>query len=155
MADTFTKQERSRLMSSIRSKNTRPEIIVRSALHRIGFRFRLHQKNLPGTPDIVLAKYRALIFVHGCFWHQHEGCKSARLPKSNRGYWLPKLRRNVQRFKETKSQLKSMGWEVFVIWECETRSLNAIMLEELAQKIRGNDKWAINAKEASPLQTDR
>ena len=123
-ADVFTRQERSRIMAGIRSKDTKPEILVRSALHRSGFRFRLHRRNLPGCPDIVLKKYSALVFVHGCFWHQHSGCKRVAIPKSNQDYWQPKLLGNVKRFKENRIILERMGWRVFVFWECEARNAN-------------------------------
>lgn len=135
-ADIFTKQARSRIMSGIRSKNTKPEILVRSVLHRNGLRFRLHQKDIPGCPDIVLTKYQALVFVHGCFWHQHNGCQKARMPQSNQGYWQPKLLGNVDRFRRNKSSLQKIGWRVFVIWECEVENLDNIL--RLVKNIRGN-----------------
>ncbi len=134
MTDTITKRERSRVMSLVRSKNTRPELLFRSVLQREGLRFSLHKKDLPGTPDIVLKKHKALVFVHGCFWHWHEGCKNARMPKSNQEYWRSKLERNAERFKNHQALLSEMGWRVFVLWECETKNLDNIT--ELARKIR-------------------
>lgn len=101
--------------------NTKPEIIIRSLLHRLGYRFRLHRKDLPGNPDIVLPKYKAIIFVNGCFWHHHEGCPEGKIPKSNLGYWEPKLLRNSRRDSEGISALEQSGWRVLVIWECEIR----------------------------------
>ncbi len=107
-------------MSRIRSKNTGPEMIVRSALHRMGYRFRLHVRKLPGTPDIVLPKRRIAIFVHGCFWHRHPDCKYAYTPKSRPEFWLAKFRDNVARHDVVARQLADLGWTVLVIWECET-----------------------------------
>jgi DNA mismatch endonuclease, patch repair protein len=114
--------KRSAQMAAIRSVNTRPELAVRKALHARGFRFRLHRRDLPGKPDIVLPKYKAAIFVHGCFWHQHPGCKLASWPKSRPEYWAPKLTRNVERDAVAAVALEARGWRVLVIWECDTRS---------------------------------
>lgn len=122
-------------MSRIRSKNTKPEIIVRSALHALGYRFRLHNKELPGKPDIVLPRHKTIIFVHGCFWHKHRPCSIAKDPKSNQGYWEPKLERNTRRFAEVSGQLSALGWKVAVIWECE--ALNADKLPQRIQEIFG------------------
>lgn len=119
MADKFGKDVRSKIMRQIKDRDTIPEMRVRSFLHRMGFRFRLHARNLPGKPDIVLPKYRAVIFVHGCFWHQHPGCKHSHIPKSNKGYWKPKLERNVKRDIKHRQELRELGWKVIVIWECE------------------------------------
>jgi len=132
MTDHLTKKKRSWNMSRIRAKNTKPEIIVRSFLHRNGFRFRLHRKDLPGKPDIVLKKYNTVIFVHGCFWHQHEGCKRASIPDTNKEYWVPKLEKNKKRFEEVKKNLDELGWNVAVIWECETKNKNK--LREIVKK---------------------
>lgn len=109
-------------MSRIRSKGTKPEMTVRRLLHSMGYRYRLHRRDLPGSPDLVFPKWRKAIFVHGCFWHQHPGCRISRQPKSNRDYWVPKLERNTARDAEHQAQLREMGWEVLVIWECEVRS---------------------------------
>lgn len=119
--DRISPEERSRIMSHIRSKDTKPEKRLRSLLHRLGFRFRLHRKDLPGTPDIVLPKYRTVIFVHGCFWHQHPGCKKATLPRSNVEFWKNKLEKNIERDKEVEKKLIETGWNVIVIWECEIK----------------------------------
>lgn len=126
MADTVTKEQRSRNMSLIRSNETKPEVFVRSVLHHLGFRFRKNVKTLPGKPDIVLPKYKTVIFVHGCFWHQHEGCKRSTIPKSNIDYWIPKLKGNVKRDKEHRKHLEELGWNVAVIWECEAKTENAV-----------------------------
>lgn len=106
-------------MGQIPGRDTRPEIIVRSILHRSGFRFRLHAKDLPGRPDIVLSKFRAVIFVHGCFWHRHPGCRLAYNPKSNVPFWKKKFARNVARHIEVSTELEALGWKTLVVWECE------------------------------------
>ena len=118
--DRYTKADRSRLMSSVRARDTQPEIIVRSTLHRLGFRFRLHRADLPGKPDIVLPRLGKVIFVHGCFWHQHQGCPKAKRPQTNPEFWNAKLDRNIARDLENYAGLASQSWESFVIWECET-----------------------------------
>lgn len=117
--DRISEERRSWNMSRIRGKDTKPEILVRSLLHRAGFRFRLHSSKLPGKPDIVLPKYHTVIFVHGCFWHRHKGCKYAYTPKSNIGSWESKFESNVKRDAEVKSQLEKIGWKHFTVWECE------------------------------------
>lgn len=128
MADRLTKEHRSWNMSRIRSTNSKPEIIVRSLLHRMGYRFRLHRKDLPGKPDIVLPKYRTVIFVHGCFWHRHQGCKYAYQPKTRKEFWEAKFKSNIERDKMVFSKLQTLGWEVIVIWECEIKNrLNPVM----------------------------
>lgn len=108
-------------MRRIRKKDTKPELVVRRIAHRMGYRFRLHRSNLPGTPDLVFPRLKKLVFVHGCFWHQH-GCRlGAKQPSSNQDYWLPKLIRNVERDRRATARLTQAGWDVLVIWECETR----------------------------------
>ena len=107
-------------MRRIRKTDTKPELLVRRLAHALGFRFRLHRRDLPGTPDLAFLRLRKVIFVHGCFWHQHAGCRLARLPKSRPEYWLPKLRRNKERDEEACANLGELGWEVLVVWECET-----------------------------------
>ncbi|NJO33083.1 MAG: DNA mismatch endonuclease Vsr [Rhodospirillales bacterium] len=126
MVDCHTPSQRSHNMSRIRSAGTRPELIVRKIAHRLGLRFRLHRRDLPGTPDLVFPKHRAVVFVHGCFWHQHEGCRFAKLPRSRPEYWLPKLARNVDRDAEARRLLEAASWQVLEIWECETRNPPAI-----------------------------
>lgn len=119
--DRLTKQHRSWNMSRIRGANTRPEIRVRSMLHRMGYRFRLHRKDLPGKPDIVLPRHETVVFVHGCFWHRHPGCRFAYTPKSRTDFWQKKFKRNVERHTEVEAELHSHGWRVIVVWECETK----------------------------------
>jgi DNA mismatch endonuclease, patch repair protein len=119
MTDIVDKATRSRMMSGIRGKNTKPEIAVRSYLHRKGFRFRLHRKDLPGKPDIVLPKYKLAIFVHGCFWHRHKNCKFAYTPKSNRAFWNRKFRENLARDTKNLKALSREGWRALVLWECK------------------------------------
>lgn len=108
-------------MSRIRGKDTKPELAVRRAAHRLGYRFRLHRRDLPGSPDLVFPRHRKVIFVHGCFWHQHECCASGRLPRSRINYWHAKLARNVERDHEAVAALEGQGWEVGTIWECEAK----------------------------------
>ena len=124
MADTISKERRSWNMSRIRGKDTRPELIVRSTLHRMGYRFRLHRKDLPGKPDIILPKYRTVIFVHGCYWHRHKNCKLAYTPKSRTEFWRTKFQGTMERDKRNQLELKKLGWKVVVIWECEIPNLD-------------------------------
>ena len=112
---------RTHIMRSIRKKNTRPEINVRRILHAAGYRFRLHAADLPGCPDIVLPKHRSVVLVHGCFWHQHPGCRYCKVPRTRPEYWLPKLARNVERDSRSRALLKKQGWRVLTLWECETQ----------------------------------
>jgi DNA mismatch endonuclease (patch repair protein) len=128
MADVFSKEKRSSVMRAIKGSNTLPEVRVRSIVEKMGFRPSRLKTKLPGRPDIVLKKIRTAIFVHGCFWHFHKECKIARLPKSNKGYWLAKFRSNTARDRRNLSDLKKMGWKVIVIWECQTRKEDRIML---------------------------
>jgi DNA mismatch endonuclease, patch repair protein len=123
MADVVDKATRSRMMAGIKGKNTKPEILVRKALHAEGFRFRLHVKDLPGKPDIVLPKYRAVIFVHGCFWHGHE-CKYFRWPTSRKNFWQSKIMGNRARDMRSTNFLRRNGWKVNTIWECQLRKTN-------------------------------
>ncbi len=117
-------EQRSRNMSAIKSKNTKPEIAVRKLLHSMGYRFRLHRKDLPGSPDIVLPKYKTVIFVHGCFWHRHENCKYASTPKTRKEFWENKFKLNLKRDAEVQEKIKSIGWQSVVIWECELKEPN-------------------------------
>ena len=112
-------EQRSRNMSAIKSKNTKPEVAVRKVPHLMGYRFRLHGKDLPGSPDIVLPKYKTVIFVHGCFWHRHENCKYASTPKTRQEFWEAKFRENINRDKLNQENLSSKGWKIIVVWECE------------------------------------
>ena len=119
--DKITPEQRSYTMSRIRSKDTKPEMLVRRHLHALGFRYRLHSSKLPGHPDIVLPKWHMVIFVNGCFWHRHEGCKVATMPKSNVEFWQAKFERNVARDRKEHAALEAAGWHVIVIWECEVK----------------------------------
>lgn len=119
MTDVFSEAKRSYVMSRVSSKDTKPEKIVRSYLHRAGLRFRLHGPGLPGKPDLVLAKYRTVVFVHGCFWHRHKGCKRATTPKTRKEFWMEKFEKNKARDRRNSRQLKENGWHVIVIWACE------------------------------------
>ena len=117
-------EQRSKNMSAIKSKNTKPEIKVRKILHSMGYRFRLHSKDLPGSPDIVLPKYKTVIFVHGCFWHRHENCKYATNPKSRQEFWNEKFEKNIERDLQIQEKIKNTDWRSFVIWECETKNID-------------------------------
>jgi len=121
MADTMSKAERSRRMAMVRGKNMKPEVAVRKLVHGLGYRYRLHKKDLPGTPDMVFKSKKKVIFVHGCFWHRHDNCKLARLPKSRLDFWKTKLEGNKKRDEENQKRLNEMGWEYLVIWECEVK----------------------------------
>ena len=128
-------EQRSRNMSAIKSKNTKPEIAVRKVLHSMGYRFRLHSKDLPGSPDIVLPKYKTVIFVHGCFWHRHENCKYASTPKTRQEFWEAKFRENINRDKLNQENLFSKGWKIIIVWECEIKdkyfNLNRLFKNEI------------------------
>lgn len=119
MADVFTQAKRSAIMSRITGKNTKPEIVVRKIVHSLGFRFALHRRDLPGTPDLVLPRYRKVIFVHGCFWHGHARCRRATLPSTNKKFWHEKIGGNKLRDTSAKRRLQQTGWEVLVVWQCE------------------------------------
>lgn len=153
MSDVMNPEQRSRCMSHIKSKNTKPEIIVRKELFKRGFRFRINITKLPGHPDIVLTKYRTVIFVNGCFWHGHEGCKYFVLPKSNIDFWKSKIERNQKRDIEVQRELAKMGWHCITIWECQLKpnikdktlesldyTLNHIYLTDRCRKEYKNDE---------------
>ena len=132
MPDVVDSQTRSRMMARIRSKNTKPEMAVRRYLHRLGFRYRLHDKRLPGRPDLVFPRYRTVLFVHGCFWHQHAGCHLASTPGTNAEFWQHKLSGNQMRDARQTESLEAAGWRVLVIWECQVRDPSG-----LPDQIRG------------------
>ena len=138
MSDTLSQTQRSYNMSRIRGKNTKPEILVRKGLHARGFRFRLHNKKLPGSPDIVLPKYGVAIMVNGCFWHGHKGCRYATKPKANVEFWETKIARNQHRDEVTNAHLEALGWHVITVWECELRGKAeaASKLDALVEEIR-------------------
>lgn len=128
--DVISPEQRSRIMAANKSRNTKPELAIRRMLHAMGFRFRLHRKDLPGCPDIVLPKYKTVILVNGCFWHQHAGCKLASKPATRKEFWETKLSRNVERDSENAAKLAALGWRVIVVWECELQKSN-----DLAQRL--------------------
>ena len=128
MSDRLSPEERSAHMRRIRKTDTKPEIAIRKLAHGLGYRFRLHRRDLPGTPDLVFPRLRKIIFVHGCFWHQHSGCRLARPPKARPDYWQPKLRRNQERDAAARQALEAAGWSVLVIWECETPNTATLRL---------------------------
>lgn len=137
MADIVDAATRSRMMSGIKGKNTKPELVVRRFLHRAGLRFRLHDKRLPGRPDIVLPRHCAIVHVHGCFWHQHSGCRFAYMPASNRAFWQSKLGANAERDRRKDEALRALGWRVFTVWECEAGEAAALV--RLADVIRSGE----------------
>src|SRR6185369_11354952 len=126
MADKLSVERRSANMRAIRSNGMKPEMVVRRAVHALGYRFRLHRKDLPGKPDLAFISRRKAIFVHGCYWHQHPGCREGRPPSSNVDYWRPKLQRNVERDQQSVEQLTDKGWQSLIIWECETKDADAL-----------------------------
>ena len=138
MTDIMSRRQRSELMSRIRGRDTAPEITVRRIAHGLGFRFRLHRKDLPGRPDLVFPKHRAVIFVHGCFWHRHGGCRYAYTPKTRVRFWTEKFRRNVVRDRQQEAALRGLGWRVLVIWECETGKV-AMVERHLLEFLRPMD----------------
>jgi DNA mismatch endonuclease (patch repair protein) len=138
MADIVSKAVRSRMMSGIRGKDTKPEVQVRRFLHSRGLRFRLHDRTLPGRPDIVLPRWRTVVLVHGCFWHQHKGCRFAYMPASNASFWREKLGGNVKRDRRNVLALRALGWRVLHFWECETKSEHK--LAQLEGRIRKGGK---------------
>lgn len=134
MVDSLSTEHRSWNMSRIRGSNTTPERLVRSLLHRMGYRYRLHQKNLPARPDIVMASRRAVILVHGCYWHRHPGCRLAYTPKTNRDFWEAKFQENVSRDERQRRELEGLGWTVITVWECETKN-PPVLAEQLQASI--------------------
>ncbi|AOE65285.1 very short patch repair endonuclease [Pseudomonas corrugata] len=143
MVDIVDVATRSRMMSGIQSKNTKPEILIRRALHSRGFRFRLHAKHLPGKPDLVLPKYKAIVFVHGCFWHGHT-CRYFKIPQTRPDFWLEKIGKNQMRDQAHEASLLALGWRVLVIWECAVRSMKReksfLLIDLMAE-------WLINGNE--------
>lgn len=125
--DIVSPEKRSRMMAGIKGKNTKPELAVRKLIHGMGFRYRLHRKDLPGSTDLVFPRLKKVIFVHGCFWHRHPGCRFAYSPKSNAQFWLDKLEGNVRRDGQVVLALDAMGWQVLIVWECEVSDLPALI----------------------------
>lgn len=136
MVDTISEERRSWNMSRIKGRNTGPEVRLRSLLHRAGFRFRLHAKELPGKPDFVLPKYRTAIFVHGCFWHRHEGCRNATTPSTRTKFWQAKFDGNVERDRRNSAALEAAGWTVITVWECDLKADADRIVEQLSTEIR-------------------
>ncbi|HEY2860171.1 MAG TPA: very short patch repair endonuclease [Terracidiphilus sp.] len=124
--DLKTDPERSAIMRSVKQKDTGPEMIVRKLLYSLGLRYRLHRRNLPGSPDVVFVSKKVAVFIHGCFWHRHADCKRVTTPKANADFWRGKFERNMERDRDNEANLKAMGWRVLVIWECETRDLKKL-----------------------------
>lgn len=147
MADTVSPEVRSRMMAAVRGKDTKPEMAVRRGLHAMGFRYSLHAKRLPGKPDLVLAKYRAVIFVEGCFWHGHEGCPLARIPATRTGYWRDKIAGNRERDARTRKALDALGWRHLTIWECSLRGKGS----EEAASLAAAD-WLRSGKGSAELE---
>ncbi len=137
--DTLTPQDCSKRMARVRGKDTKPELTVRRVVHRLGYRYRLHGKELPGKPDLVFRSRRKVIFVHGCFWHRHEGCPLARLPKSRQDFWVPKLEGNRLRDARLQEEIMADGWRVLVVWECELKDREA--LARRLEAYLGPRKW--------------
>lgn len=136
--DIFYKEKRSQIMAEVKSKNTKPEILVRSLLHKMGYRFRFHRRDLPGNPDIILPKHKKVIFVHGCFWHGHENCQRSKRPTTNIEFWNIKLDKNIERDHKNISELKLLGWQSMIIWTCEIKEL--ITLKDKLQSFLGHNK---------------
>ncbi|WP_081032920.1 very short patch repair endonuclease [Pseudomonas coronafaciens] len=135
---------RSDIMRAVKRANTAPEIIVRQVLHALGLRFRLHRRDLPGSPDVVLPRFRTVIFVHGCFWHRHPDCRYTTTPKTRLEYWLPKFAANIERDLRKEAQLQALGWRVLLVWECETKQR-----EELTQRLRHELKLSEAAQDGA------
>jgi DNA mismatch endonuclease (patch repair protein) len=139
--DVFSKRKRSEIMRAVHGTDTAPEKNLRSMLHRAGYRFRKNVKTLPGKPDVVLPKYKTVIFVHGCFWHQHEGCPESVIPWARRDYWEPKLQRNAERDRLNVEQLQQSGWRVYTVWECELRPR---LFQNTIDKLISSLRWLRN-----------
>ena len=153
-ATTETDEKRSAIMSSVRGGDTRPELILRCGLHRMGFRFKLNNKHLPGRPDLVFPKYGAAVFVHGCFWHRHEGCRKASTPKTNVDFWKRKFSENVTRDRRVERELMERGWRVMVVWECELLSNPEKVLLDVSRFLTGMDSPKAPLPDCSRLLKD-
>lgn len=143
--DVISPEKRSRIMAANKSRNTKPELAVRRILHAMGFRFRLHRKDLPGCPDVVLPKYKTVIQINGCFWHQHTGCKLASKPSTRQDFWEAKLSRNIQRDSENAAKLTALGWNVIVIWECELKQISDLT-ERLVTSLKSHEANLLTLK---------
>ena len=143
MTDIVDKETRSRMMSGIRGKDTKPELIIRKKLHRLGFRFRLHDTSLPGKPDLKFTRYHAVILVNGCFWHGHENCRLFKWPSNNKEFWKKKILRNKEKDRETLAELEEKGWRVLTIWECALKGKSESELDRVVQKAAS---WLLKGK---------
>ncbi len=148
MTDIVDSKRRSELMAGIRSRNTTPELVVRRIAHRMGLRFRLHRTDLPGSPDLVFPKHQLAVFVHGCFWHRHEGCRYASTPKSRAAFWMEKFAANVARDVRQEAALRACGWRVLIIWQCETKN-RALVVHKLTVSVAGGE--SNDEQESIPL----
>jgi DNA mismatch endonuclease (patch repair protein) len=155
MTDILSSHDRSLLMAKVQGRDTKPELILRSALHRLGFRYSLNNRQLKGKPDIVFTKFRTVIFVHGCFWHCHEGCSKASIPKSNHSFWKDKLKKNVERDLKNKSILEEQGWNVIVVWECELYSDTIATIERVIDRLTQSGAADNNFKRSQVKMLDR
>ena len=153
MTDTMTPEQRHRCMAAIKGKDTKPEMIVRRYLHALGFRYGLHNRKLPGSPDLIFRSFKTVVFIHGCFWHGHDGCKYYRLPKSNVEFWQQKIERNRQRDEETTAKLIEKGWNVITVWECDLRdkSRRETTLSSLSNKLNDLRRKSSGYEEFEPL----
>ena len=149
MADRLTSEQRHKCMSHVRSKNTKPEVSLRNVLWHRGFRYRLNDKHLPGKPDIVLSRYRTVIFVHGCFWHGHLNCKKSSIPKTNPDFWAAKIARNIERDQEVWRELEAKGWNVIIVWECELEksSIDETTFNVSSQIIENGQRYQLQMEE--------
>lgn len=154
MNDVVDAVTRSRMMASIRDRNTKPELAVRRGLHAKGFRYRLHAGDLPGRPDIVLPKHHAVVFVHGCFWHRHDGCNYAAMPASRQGFWKRKFDENRSRDRRAVEALRRLGWRVFIVWECGMKHDPEGTIRELARLIT-DDSVHLDEIPSRPIRTGR
>jgi DNA mismatch endonuclease (patch repair protein) len=140
MVDIVDKATRSRMMAGMRSRHTKPEMTLRRGLHRAGYRYRLHARDLPGRPDLVLPRFRAVILVHGCFWHRHDGCRFSTDPATNADFWREKFARNVERDRQNREQLRSAGWRVGIVWECALRAHPARTVGDVIDWLERSDR---------------
>jgi DNA mismatch endonuclease (patch repair protein) len=148
MVDIYSPLKRSTIMASVRYRNTKPELVVRRTLHSMGYRFRLHSSALPGRPDVVLPRHRKVVFINGCFWHQHDGCKRASVPKTRTLWWREKLRRNVDRDRRVRHELSKAGWRVLDVWSCEIRD-DRDLERRLEKFMRSKSRGRANAARSS------
>ena len=152
--DKLSPADRSALMARVRSRHTTPELAVRRAAHKVGYRFRLHRRDLPGSPDLLFPKHRLAVFVHGCFWHQHPGCRRATIPGSNVAKWVEKFKKNQVRDAEAIAKLEALGWSVLVIWECEARSETSITTK-INEAVAGISKKKNSRLDKAVLERDK